>query len=111
MSEATLGRVGLQLGGYRSTDFWMWSLPHVEGLIARVEAVHGMSFPEAVIKCATGADMFFGVYVDHVLPVCCLCVSSSLMPSPWARALIFPRIYRGSRPSPMFGCGLHLRPR
>ena len=68
MSEATLGRVGLQLGGYRSTDFWMWSLPHVEGLIARVEAVHGMSFPEAVIKCATGADMFFGVYVDHVLP-------------------------------------------
>ena len=25
-------------------------------------------FPEAVIKFATGADMFYGVYVDHVLP-------------------------------------------
>ena len=41
MSEATLGRVGFELGGYRSTDFWLWSLSHVKGLVARVEAIHG----------------------------------------------------------------------
>ena len=68
ISEATLGRVGFELGGYRSTDLWLWSLSHIKGLIARVEAIHGVPFPEAVIKFATGADMFFGVYVDHVLP-------------------------------------------
>jgi hypothetical protein len=50
---------------YRSTDFWMFSLPDISQLMVMVAEHHNITFLEAFIRSPAGVPVYYGVYLRH----------------------------------------------